>query len=134
MKLFRIAFCAAMFALTVGAIGQTSAGDLVVDVPFAFSAAGQKFPAGHYIVKQRTDMIRILGNNHQSLFVPTHAALRTQVEGSKLVFHRYGDSYFLSSLWITGNTSGKELYPSKAEREIKARQTEMEMAVVRPAQ
>lgn len=134
MKLFRVAFCAAMLALTVGAIGQASSGDLVVDVPFAFSAAGQKFPAGHYIVKQRTDMIRILGDNNQSLFVPTHAALRTQADGSKLVFHRYGDSYFLSTLWVAGNKSGKELYPSKAEREVKAKQAEMEMAVVRPAQ
>ena len=134
MNLFRIAFCAAIFALTVAAFGQASSGDLVVDVPFAFSAAGQKLPAGHYIVKQRTDMIRILGNNNQSLFVPTHSALRTQVDGSKLVFHRYGDSYFLSELWVAGNQSGKELYPSKAEREAKTRQAEMEMAVVRPAQ
>jgi hypothetical protein len=134
MKLFRIAFCAATFALTVAAFGQTGPGDLVVDVPFAFSAAGQKLPAGHYIVKQHTGIIRIVGNNNQSVMVPIHAALRTQVEGSKLVFHRYGDSYFLSSLWIAGSTSGKELYPSKAEHELKTRQAEMEMAVVRPAQ
>lgn len=134
MKLFRIAFCAAMFALTVGAIGQTSPGDLVVDVPFAFSAAGQKLPAGHYIVKQHTGMIRILGDNNQSLFVPTHPTLRTRAEGSKLIFHRYGDSYFLSELWVGGNKSGKELYPSKAEREAKTLQAETEMAVVRPAQ
>jgi hypothetical protein len=135
MKLFRIAFCAAIFALTVGAIGQASAGDLVVDVPFAFSAAGQTLPAGHYIIKpERSNMIRILGNHNQSVFVPTFAALRTQVEGSKLVFHRYGDSYFLSQLWITGSTSGKELYPSKGEHELKTRQAEMELAVVRPAQ
>ena len=134
MKLFRIAFCAAMFALTVGAFGQTGPGDLVVDVPFAFSAAGQKLPAGHYIVKQHTGIIRIVGNNNQSVMVPIHAALRTQVEGSKLVFHRYGDSYFLSSLWIAGSKSGKELYPSKAEHELKTRQAETEMAVVRPAQ
>lgn len=134
MKLFRIAFFAAMMALTAGAIGQTSPGDLVVDVPFAFSVAGQKFPAGHYIVKQRTDMIRIFNDHNQSLFVPTHGAFRGKVDGSKLVFHRYGDSYFLSSLWVDGNKSGKELYPSKAEHEVKAKQTEMEMAVVRPAQ
>ena len=133
MKLFRIAFCVAMFTLTVGAFGQTSPGDLVVDVPFAFSAAGQKLPAGHYIVKKHTGMIRIFGNN-QSLFVPTHPALRTRPESSKLIFHRYGDSYFLSELWVAGNTSGTELYPSKAERKLKARQAETEIAVVRPAQ
>ena len=133
MNVFRIAFCAAIFAFTVGAIGQTGPGDLIVDVPFGFYVAGEKLPAGHYIVQQHTNPVRISGN-HKSLFVPTHAAVRTQAEGSKLVFHRYGDSYFLSALWITGNKSGKELYPSKAEREVKAKQVEMELAVVRPAQ
>jgi hypothetical protein len=134
MKLFRIAFFAAMFALTTGAIGQTSPGDLVVDVPFTFSAAGQKLPAGHYIVKQLTDVIRIFNTHNQGLFVPTHTAIRAQADGSKLVFHQYGGTYFLSTVWVAGNKSGKELYPSKAERELKAHQAELQLAVVRPAQ
>ncbi|HTT19552.1 MAG TPA: hypothetical protein VMG82_11425 [Candidatus Sulfotelmatobacter sp.] len=133
MKAFRTFFFAGLLALTAGAIGQTNPGVLVVDVPFAFSAQGQKFPAGHYIVSQKDDMILIF-NHKQGRYVPTHLALRTKADGSKLVFHRYGDEYFLQSVWITGNTSGKELYPSRAEHELKAKHAEMEMAVVRPAQ
>ena len=134
MNLLRILFCAAVFALTSAAIGQTSPGDLVVDMPFAFSVNGEKLPAGHYIVSQQTDVIRIFNRHHQGLFVPTHSATRTQSDGSKLVFHRYGADYFLSAVWITGSKSGKELFPSSTERELKAKRAEMELAVVRPAQ
>jgi hypothetical protein len=134
MKLLRVVFCAAVFALTLGAVAQTSPGDLVVDVPFAFSANGEKLPAGHYMVSQKSDIIRIFNYQNVGLQVPTHPAFRTTSDGSKLVFHRYGNDYFLTAIWTTGSQSGKELFPSRAERELKAKRAEMEMAVVRPAQ
>ena len=134
MKVLWIVFSAAVFALTLGAVAQTSPGDLIVDVPFAFSANGVKLPAGHYIVSPQSDIIRIFNHHHQGLYVATHPTMRSQIDGSKLVFHRYGDQYFLSSVWTTGSKSGKELFPSGAERELKAKRAEMEMAVVRPAQ
>jgi len=133
MKLFRIGFCIAQLALAVGAIGQTSPGDVAVDVPFAFSAAGKNFAAGHYVVARQNDMIKIFNRQTQGAYLPTHGTLRTNSDGTKLVFHHYGDTYFLSEVWVTGNTSGQQLFPSRAEREFKARQAEMELAVVRPA-
>lgn len=134
MRFFRIALCIAMLAATEGAIGQTSPGDMVVDVPFEFSAGAEKLPAGHYVVGLHDDMIRIFNAHTRGLYIPTHPTTRTKSEGSKLVFHRYGNSYFLSAIWITGNTTGKQLFRSGAERELEARQTEVELAVVRPAQ
>jgi len=134
MRFVRIAFCAAVLAAIGLATGQTSPGDVVVDVPFAFNVAGQQLPAGHYIVTSKDGFIRIFTTNKPGVFVPTHAAIRGASEQSKLVFHRYGDTYFLSCVWVKGNTTGKQLYPSRAEREVAARRAEMELAVVRPAQ
>jgi hypothetical protein len=134
MRFVRIAFCAAVLAAIGLATGQTSPGDVVVDVPFAFIVAGQQLPAGRYIVTSRDGFIRIFSTNKEGLFVPTHAAVRTASDESKLVFHHYGDTYFLSCVWVKGTTTGKQLYPSRAEREVAARQAEMELAVVRPAQ
>jgi hypothetical protein len=134
MRFVRIAFCAALLAAMGLATGQTKPGDVVVDVPFAFSVADQQLPAGHYIVTAKDGFIRIFSTNKQGFFVPTHAAVRTASDESKLVFHHYGDAYFLSCVWVKGNTTGKELYRSRAEREVAARQAEMELAVVRPAQ
>lgn len=133
MKFSRLFLFAALFAATAG-FGQTSPGDIVVNVPFDFSVAGETFPSGNYVIASGNDMIRIFNAHTRGLFVPTHAASRTRAEGSKLVFHRYGNSYFLAAVWITGNTTGKELFASSAERELKTRQAEMELAVVRPAE
>ena len=132
MRLFRIAVCGALLAVASAAMGQTRPGDMVVDVPFAFNVAGQALPAGHYIVAAQNDGIRIFNAQASGLYVPTHAAMRIASDGSKLVFHRYGDTYFLSSVWVTGNTSGRELFRSRAEREAATHKAEMELAVVHP--
>ena len=134
MKVFRIVFRAVVCMLALVAIAQISPGDVVADVPFAFSVAGETFPAGHYIVSQKNEMLRIFNHQIRGVYVPVHPALRTKSDGSKLVFHRYGDRYFLSAVWVTGNSTGEELFPSNAEHELKARRVEMQMAVVRPAQ
>jgi hypothetical protein len=133
MKLVRIALCTALLAASA-AMGQTSPGDVVVDVPFAFVVAKQALPAGHYIVKPVGDTnFRIFNSQTTGLFVPTHGALRTVSDGSKLVFHRYGDTYFLSQVWVAGNTIGRELPRSPAEREAMEHTGEMELAVIRPS-
>jgi len=134
MRFVRIAFCAAVLAAIGVATGQTRVGDVVADVPFAFVVAGKQLPAGHYIVTAKGDFIRIFNTNNQGVFVPTHAAIRAASDDGKLVFHRYGDTYFLSCVWVKGKTTGKELFRSRTERELAARQAEMELAVVRPAQ
>jgi hypothetical protein len=133
MKLFRIALCTALLAAASASMGQTSPGDVVVDVPFAFMVAKQALPAGHYIVRAVGDaQVRIFNSKTTGFFVPTHGALRTVSDGSKLVFHRYGDSYFLSQVWVAGNTIGRELPRSRSEREAREYRAEMELAVIRP--
>jgi len=113
-------------------MGQARIGDVVVDVPFAFNAGGQALPAGHYIVAAVGDNIKIFNSQTTGFYVPTHSAMRTASDGTKLVFHRYGDTYFLSAVWVAGNTTGREMFRSRAERELAARNAEMQLAVVRP--
>jgi hypothetical protein len=134
MRSLRFALYAFLFAVTTLAVGQTSPGDLIVDVPFRFVAATQTLPAGHYVVKAvDNDHLRIFNSQTAGLYVPTHSAMRATSHGSKLVFHRYGDTYFLSAAWVTGNTAGRELFRSPAERESAEHKAEMEVAEVRPA-
>ncbi len=35
---------------------------------------------------------------------------------AEIVFHRYGDSYFLSEVFAGGDETGRELHPSRQER------------------
>jgi hypothetical protein len=132
MKFVRIALCATVLAAASVAMGQTKPGDIVVDVPFAFVAGGQTLPAGHYIVAAMDDNVRIFNSQTTGLYLSTHSASRNATDGTKLVFHRYGDTYFLSAMWVGGNAIGRELPRSRAERKLEARTAEMELAVVRP--
>ena len=54
-----------------------------------------------------------------SLFVLTTRlqASATQEKG-KLVFHRYGNRYFLAEIWTVGSRDGQKLRKSREERSI----------------
>jgi hypothetical protein len=113
-------------------IAQSKQGDLVADVPFAFVVAQQTLPAGHYVVSRLNDDLNIHGGQNRGALVPAHPAQPPDHKlESKLVFHRYGDAYFLSEVWVAGNTVGRELYVSRAERKLKESGREREIAVVR---
>jgi len=135
MKTLWIALCTALLAVASASMStaQTSPGDMTVDVPFSFVVSRQTMPAGHYIVQTFDDAhVRIFSPGTTGLYVGTHAAVRSASDGSKLVFHRYGDTYFLAAVWVAGNTTGRELSLSRAERELARNQTEVELAEVRP--
>ena len=135
-KNMRIAFrlsrslvaCVLFLASAVG-FSQTRLGDVVVNVPFDFVAARQHLPAGRYIFVMQAGTIKIVQPQGRSIFVPTRVGLRTNDEDSKLVFHRYRDTYFLSAVCVSGNRNTRELFRSSEERELS--ESEMEVAVVR---
>ena len=50
--------------------------------------------------------------------VMTHAAsINAPQAKSKLVFHRYGNRYFLTQVWSAGSSLGRELPKSAKEKE-----------------
>jgi hypothetical protein len=132
MKLVRIVLCTAMLAAALTAMSQTRSGSVIVDVPFAFVVNGRTLPAGHYIVTATGDYNIRISSQKAGVNLITHSAWRRDSDGTKLVFHRYGDTYFLSAVWVAGNTSGRELARSRAERDLANHKTELELAAVSP--
>jgi hypothetical protein len=58
---------------------------------------------------------------------------RREQDQTKLVFHRYGDQYFLSQVWTAGESDVRELWKSRAERElIKRRANHLAKNAVEP--
>jgi hypothetical protein len=132
MNLLRIGLSAVLLLAASVLFAQSKPGDLVADVPFAFVVAGRTMPPGHYVVNNRNDDLSIHDAHNQGVFVPAHSAQRGAHENSsKIVFHRYGDTYFLSEVWVGGNSIGKELFPSRAERKMVESGKEREIAEVR---
>jgi hypothetical protein len=98
---------------------------VTANIPFDFSVAGQKLPAGKYFINraQQGDgdmVVQIRSTDGHSnvtrLTIPISAY--NPVNKSKLVFNRYGDDYFLSEIWPAGSATGRELPKSRAEREV----------------
>jgi len=133
MKMLRIALSAVLLLAASTSFAQTKEGDTIADVPFGFVADGHNLPPGHYIVSRVNEFtLRIYNGPDHSVLVNTNKAQRSSNESaSKLVFHRYGDTYFLSEVWVGSNPIGRELPPSRHERELAARTAEREIAVVR---
>ncbi len=89
------------------------------NVPFAFHVGNELMPAGEYQVAHinSRDMLLIRGvKNKQVIVVHGLPSGKYADETAKLVFHRYGDTYFLRQVWIP-NFNANELFESKAEKE-----------------
>ena len=120
-----------MLLLASTCLAQTKVGDVVADIPFPFIAGGQTLPAGHYIVSPLSETIGIHDLKNQGTFVPTHSEQRSASDNScKIVFHRYGDTFFFSEVWVRGNMRGRAVFPSNAEHEMAARGAAREITVV----
>jgi len=52
---------------------------------------------------------------------PLTVGSRDSKGGARLVFNRYGDSYFLNQVWLTTEI-GQQLFPTKSESKARDRQ------------
>jgi hypothetical protein len=93
---------------------------VVFTAPFPFYAGSVKLPAGPYIITQPnanawTLLIRnIAGTKGDFInFIPTRS-LHPQKE-TKVTFHKYGDTGYLQTLSVEGETEGTDFPPTKAE-------------------
>jgi len=92
-----------------------------VDIPFAFSVEDHSLPAAEYLVFTVTPerSIRFISTDgkHSAIVntLPNHASL--PLENSRLVFHRYGNEYFLAQVWTAGQNVARNPLSSKRAME-----------------
>lgn len=96
-----------------------------VAIPFDFTVGSKAFAAGKYTVRRDTapGVVAIQSADHRStMVVITNAVETLKTPGAaKLVFKQYGDRYFLSEVWPAGSTRGRQLMPSRPEKELIAK-------------
>jgi hypothetical protein len=92
--------------------------NLEANIPFDFMVGGKKLPAGKYIVEsdviQNALAIRSF-KTKQGVMSITQSFNVSAGSKPRLIFHRYGDQYFLAK--VVSETGGRELPKTKAERE-----------------
>jgi hypothetical protein len=92
-----------------------------VNIPFAFGVQDQSLPAGQYLVFTVTPerSIRIVSANgkHSAIVntLPNYA--KEPSSNSRLVFHRYGNEYFLAEVWTAGQDVARNPLSSKKAME-----------------
>jgi hypothetical protein len=127
---------AAAIAMTGAFAAHAQTVVLRADVPFGFYMGKSAMPADSYKVTS-TDrgsiwvQARSSNANHASL---THPAVgNSKSEAPRLVFHRYGDTYFLTQIWTGDPSSGQALPMSPIEKELASNGTPRTLAVIQLA-
>ncbi|HEY6232254.1 MAG TPA: hypothetical protein VIW64_13420 [Pyrinomonadaceae bacterium] len=117
----------AVLALALGtavASGQPqSANKVVANIPFEFNVGYKTMPAGEYsvqIVASAGDALLIKNaDSTMSALRLSEATSRVKDKShARLVFHRYGDRYFLAEVWNGVDDIGRQLLKSDDERAI----------------
>lgn len=105
---------------TVSAYAQTIS--VKANVPFNFIANRDDMPAGQYSIQNlgsgATLLIRSADAKAISIVNTNRCQSLDPSKGTKLVFHKYGDRYFLAQVWVEGSNSGHEFAQGRREAEV----------------
>jgi len=100
--------------------GQTPS-KVEVNIPFEFSAGKATLKPGVYSIRRTSANLLILRDSDgKSVILNAPLSLESKDEAERLVFNKFGKKYFLTQIWLSGET-GRQLIPDgkpkdKAER------------------
>jgi len=109
-------------AITLSAQTTPSQRLMTVNIPFAFSVENHSLPEGEYKIFTVTPerSIRIVSSDGKDSVIvntlPNYA--NSPSENSRLVFHRYGDEYFLTQVRTAGQNVARNPLSTKRAMEI----------------
>jgi hypothetical protein len=94
---------------------------LQANIPFEFHVGAAIMPAGEYLVTHTSGILLLRGqyNRPKSAGVIVGGTTKgIETAGDKLVFNRYGNEYFLSTVWQASAGSGLMVPKTKREKEV----------------
>ena len=125
LKGFTMLVLVVTLALTlavVSANGQSTANRVVANVPFEFSVGYKMLPAGDYSVQSIVScdglLIQSADGKVSALRLSDTTRQIKDKPKARLVFHRYGERYFLAEVWNGVEKAGRQLTKSQEERAI----------------
>ena len=125
----KVSLLGAILLATVvtSAQAQSPSNRITARIPFDFSIGDRKLPAGKYSVgrvRQNYDDAVLSVDDEAGHLKVLRTSIPVRIldlnDHAKLVFHRYGDQYFLYQVWAPGTTTGRQFPKSRAERDAQA--------------
>ena len=112
-----------VLALLVTTAASAQSISVRANVPFSFIVNRITLPAGEYLVESADNQGRALrfanlNSQARDLVISNYCGGVAAATQTKLIFHRYGDRYFLKRIWVAGNSAGHELLTSPRETEV----------------
>lgn len=123
LKRFTMLMLVVGLALATAAVSSNaqSRNELTANIPFEFVVGDKTLPGGAYTLRSESatgDALMVQGaDNGKSAVRLSYPAKQKDKTHSRLVFHRYGQSYFLAEVW-DGQSTGRQIVKSRQERAI----------------
>ena len=131
LKKFTMLVLLATLTLATAAVSvnaQATANKLVANVPFEFSVGYKAMPAGEYSVQTIASagnglLIQSTDGKISALRLSDATERIKDKSHPRLVFHRYGERYFLAEVWNGVDNTGRRLSTSQEEKAIESELT-----------
>jgi hypothetical protein len=123
-------------ALLMSAAAQAQTTHMKVTVPFEFTAGNVHLPAGEYEVTAlgpwggRTLSVHNVNSNAGTVVVSNSCRSQKPAADSKLVFHRFGQQYFLAEVWNQSSFAGSEIEINPRQTELAKNQSKDEVVLI----
>jgi len=109
----------------VSANAQSTANRVVANVPFEFSVGYKTLPAGEYSVEAILSagnglLIKSSDGKISALRLSDSTRQIKEQSQARMVFHRYGERYFLAEVWNGVDQTGRRLTESQEERALES--------------
>jgi hypothetical protein len=93
-----------------------------VNIPFSFTVDNQTLPAGVYFVlsvtPERSIRLTSADSKHSTIVNDLPNYTSAPSADSRLVFHKYGNEYFLAQVWTKGESVARNPYISPRAMEL----------------
>jgi hypothetical protein len=116
INIFAILFCVITFAGTGKA---QSINHLKFETSFDFIIREQKFPSGKYTVQRLNPadpgvlILRQTDGKLKTVFLTNTMISGKPMEQSQIIFNHSNENYFLTGIWVLGETSGYDILMDK---------------------
>ena len=112
-----------VFAATAVSARAQSIPRVKAEIPFEFVVGDRTMAAGEYVVLSSIQdgsavTIRNAKTADSTIRLSNSMEPSRNDERARLVFHRYGKTYFLAEIWPGADATGRRLLKSKSERAV----------------
>ena len=109
---------ATLALVSASATNAQTRSKLHANVPFDFTVGNKDLAAGEYDINglfNSGDTIVVSNGDKAAIRLSSALISSEPQKNNKLVFHKYGERYFLAEVWRAGESTGRRLVTSKAE-------------------